>query len=63
METTRDSLRNLIQAYRLTYDETIEESMKTIRMDMKELLKRHKADEFPFSTGAYGTPEEAYKNY
>jgi hypothetical protein len=63
METTRDSLRNLIQAYQRTYDETIEESMKTIRMDMKELLKRHKADEFPFNTGAYGTKEQAYSNY
>ena len=35
METTKDLLRNLIQAYRLTYDETIEESMKSIRKDMK----------------------------
>ena len=63
METTKDLLRNLIQAYRLTYDETIEESMKSIRKDMKELLKRHKSIELPFNTGAYGTPEEAYKNY
>ena len=63
METTKDLLRNLIQAYQRTYDETIEESMKTIRMDMKELLKRHKAEEFPFNTGAYGTKEQAYSNY
>ena len=56
-----DQLRNLIEQYTLTYDYTVEESMKAIREDMRNLLDRHNFKP-PYNI-AYGTPEQAYERY